>query len=173
MRLLTNLTDEYSDAVLAIYNDAIANTTSIYEYHARDKTYMEHWFAEKRAHDWPVLGMVDDAGELLGFAVYGRFRPHAAYKYSVEHSVYVRSDCRGRGIGGALLTQLIKEAEQRGVHVMVAGVDAANEASKALHRACGFAEVGIVRQAGFKFGRWLDLAFFQRILPTPADPVDG
>ena len=121
----------------------------------------------------PVVGCVDDEGRLLGFASYGSFRAWPAYKYSVEHSVYVHKDHRGRGIARLLMEQLLEEAAARDVHVMVGGIDATNAASIALHEKLGFTYAGTIRQAGFKFGRWLDLAFYQKTLPTPLQPVDG
>ena len=133
---------------------------------------MVPWFAAKRAGRYPVIGVVSGE-QLTGFASYGSFRAWPAYKYSVEHSVYVHSDHRGKGIGKALMTRLIDVAAEQQYHVMVGGIDVENEASIALHQRLGFTHAGTIRQAGFKFGRWLDLAFYQRILPTPSDPVDG
>ena len=117
--------------------------------------------------------VVGAAGTLLGFGSYGAFRAWPAYKYTVEHSVYVHRDHRGRGVGSRLLQEILARAVQQGVHVLVGGIDASNEGSITLHVKSGFEHAGTIRQAGFKFGRWLDLAFYQRILETPADPVDG
>jgi L-amino acid N-acyltransferase YncA len=87
--------------------------------------------------------------------------------------VYVRADCRGRGLGKRLLTELIGAAKGQGYHMIIGGIDASNAASVHLHRALGFQQCGSIRQAGFKFGRWLDLEFYQLLLPTPPNPVDG
>jgi phosphinothricin acetyltransferase len=133
---------------------------------------MARWFAAKRAGGFPVLGAVDD-GRLLGFATYGTFRAWPAYKYSVEHSVYVHRDERGKGVGSALMHGLFAAAERQELHTLIAGIDADNRASIAFHEKLGFEHVGTVKQAGFKFGRWLDLAFYQRLLATPRHPVDG
>jgi len=122
---------------------------------------------------YPVFGIEDSAGVLMGFASYGQFRERPAYKYTVEHSVHVDSRFRGQGVGRKLLEAVIKEAEIQDYHVMVGGIDASNAVSIKLHESLGFTSCGIVRQAGFKFGRWLDLAFYQLILRTPAGPVDG
>jgi len=91
----------------------------------------------------------------------------------VEHSVYVEAGHRGAGLGRTLMEAIIAEAAARDVHVMVGAIDAANGGSIGLHERLGFEHAGTVRQAGFKFGRWLDVAFYQRILSTPLNPVDG
>lgn len=173
MQLVACTYDAHATAILDIFNEAIVNSTALYDYHPRPPESMIAWFKSKAAGRFPVIGAVDEAGTLLGFASYGSFRAWPAYKYTVEHSVYVHHAQRGRGIGGALLHALVAAAREREVHVMVGGIDAANATSIALHERLGFTPAGIVRQAGFKFGRWLDLAFYQLILDTPAHPVDG
>lgn len=164
---------QHAAAVLAILNEAIANSTAIYDYKPRSRAQMKDWFAAKASAAYPVLGAVDGAGGLLGFATYGAFRNWPAYKYTVEHSVYVEHTQRGQGIGRILLARLIEHARRDARHVMVGGIDATNEASLALHRAFGFKHAGTIHQAGFKFGRWLDLTFYQLILDSPANPTDG
>lgn len=134
---------------------------------------MAGWFAAKTAGRFPVLGAVADDGRLLGFASYGSFRAWPAYKYSVEHSVYVHRDHRGTGIGAELMRRLIAVAAEQGYHTLVGGIDVDNAGSIALHQRLGFVHAGTIRHAGFEFGRWLDLAFYQRLLDTPVDPVDG
>jgi L-amino acid N-acyltransferase len=117
---------------------------------------------------------VEDAGgRLLAFGSYGAFRAWPAYKYTVEHSVYVHRDHRGKGLGLKVMQGLITAARQNNLHAMVGGIDATNVGSIALHQRLGFQHVGTLPQVGFKFGRWLDLAFYQLLLDTPADPVDG
>ena len=108
----------------------------------------------------------------VGVASYGSFRAWPAYKYSVEHSVYVHKDHRGKGIGIALMQRLIAAAIEQQYHVMVGGIDVSNAGSIALHEKLGFVHAGTIKQAGFKFGRWLDLAFYQLILPTPDVPTE-
>lgn len=173
MKLLTCTFEGHAAAILDILNEAIENSTALYDYKARSMDSMVGWFAAKAAGRFPVLGLESAEGELLGFASYGTFRGWPAYKYTVEHSVYVHRDHRGRGVGSRLLQEILARAEQQGVHVLVGGIDASNEGSIALHVKSGFEHAGTIRQAGFKFGRWLDLAFYQRILETPANPVDG
>jgi phosphinothricin acetyltransferase len=163
----------HSEAILAILNDAIANSTALYDYQPRTSASMVGWFEAKAQKQYPVIGFENDAGDLLGFASYGPFRAWPAYKYTVEHSVYVDARFRGQGVGRRLLQAIVAAAETQQYHVMVGGIDAANAVSIKLHESLGFSSSGIVRQAGFKFGRWLDLAFYQLILKTPATPVDG
>jgi phosphinothricin acetyltransferase len=108
----------------------------------------------------------------MGFASYGQFRERPAYKYTVEHSVYVETRFRRQGVGRRLLDDIIEAAIAHELHVLIGGIDAANTASLALHEQRGFTSCGTIRHAGFKFGRWLDLAFYELILPTPATPTD-
>jgi L-amino acid N-acyltransferase len=173
MRLIDCDEARHGLAILAILNEAIENSTAIYDYVPRPASSIPGWFTAKRAGGFPVLGMEADDGTLLGFASYGSFRGWAAYKYTVEHSVYVHHAHRGRGIGSQLLSGLIERARTQELHTLVGGLDAANSASIALHEKLGFRHVGTIAQAGFKFGRWLDLAFYQRLLETPRRPVDG
>jgi phosphinothricin acetyltransferase len=174
MRLIPCTEEAHAGAVLAILNEAILNSTALYDYKPRAADSMATWFATKRANGSPVIGAVDEAsGKLMGFASYGSFRAFPAYKYTVEHSVYVDKDHRGAGLGRVLMEAIIDEAVARDMHVMVGAIDAANAGSIALHERLGFEHSGTVRQAGFKFGRWLDVAFYQRILATPLAPLDG
>ena len=163
----------YSEQILSILNDAILNSTAIYDYEPRSLESMTAWFAAKRKGNYPVIGAVSESGELLGFASYGVFRGWPAYKYSVEHSLYVAASHRGKGIGKRLLQRIIEEAGARNYHSLVGGIDSQNAASIALHRALGFQHVGTLRQVGFKFAAWLDLDLYQLILKTPLDPIDG
>jgi phosphinothricin acetyltransferase len=131
------------------------------------------WFDAKKRGNFPVIGLVDDQHHLLGFASYGTFRSWPAYKYSVEHSVYVAAKCRGQGFGKILLRQIIEAAREQEYHVLIGAIDSQNAVSVQLHKAFGFEHAGRIKQAGFKFGRWLDLDFYQLILATPAQPFDG
>jgi phosphinothricin acetyltransferase len=163
----------HAAAILSIFNEAIANSVALYDYELRTLDSMAMWFAGKGLKNYPVIGAENDAGELMGFASYGQFRERPAYKYTVEHSVYVDARFRGQGVGRTLLTAVIAAAQRQDYHVMVGGIDASNDASIRLHESLGFTHCGTVRQSGFKFGRWLDLALYQKILATPASPVDG
>jgi phosphinothricin acetyltransferase len=163
--------EAHAGAILEILNEAIANSTALYDYKPRPKESMVGWFKAKQTGRFPVIGAIADE-ELLGFASYGTFRAWPAYKYTVEHSVYVHRDHRGKGIGAVLMKKLIDAAREQQYHVMIGGIDAANRASVRLHEKLGFFHAGTIRQAGYKFGRWLDLAFYQLLLETPARPVD-
>ena len=173
MNFVSCTPERHAAAIVDILNDAIVHTTAVYDYRPRSLETMEPWFRAKASGGYPVLGAVSGSGELLGFATYGPFRARPAYKYSVEHSVYVHRDHRGQGIGTGLMRRLIATAREQQYHVMVGGIDVANSGSIALHERLGFVHAGTIRQAGFKFGRWLDLAFYQLTLPTPDEPVDG
>jgi L-amino acid N-acyltransferase len=150
-------------AILAIVNDAILNSTAWYEYEPWDAARLTSWFEAKRAGGWPLL-VAEADGETLGFASFGPFRDRPAYARTVEHSVYVAAAARGRGIGRLLLDALVAEAGGRGLHTMIGGIDASNAGSLAFHRAAGFVEAGRMREVGWKFDRWLDLIFMQKLL---------
>jgi len=165
--------DRHASQILEIFNEAILNSTALFDYKPRAPESMVGWFKAKESGNFPVIGIESAGGELLGFGSYGSFRAWPAYKYSVEHSVYVHKDHRGKGLGRILTQRLIAAAQDQGYHLMVGGIEATNSSSIALHEALGFTHAGTIRHAGFKFGRWLDLSFYQLILPTPVNPVEG
>ena len=173
MQFIACTHQSHASAILDIFNEAIANSTALYDYKPRAPESMTGWFKAKEAGGFPVIGAVAPDGQLLGFASYGTFRAWPAYKYSVEHSVYVRKDQRGKGIGLALMEQLIAAAQAQQYHVMIGGIDITNTGSIALHERLGFSHAGTIKHAAFKFGRWLDLGFYQLLLETPAHPIDG
>lgn len=148
----------------AIYNHAVLHTTASYDYEPRSSEAQVHWFAAKRAAGFPVLVADDGQGRPIGFASYGTFRAWAGYRFTVEHSVYVDEAFRRRGIASALLTRLVGHAGAQGLHLMVGAIDATNQGSIELHRRVGFEDAGVLREAGYKFERWLDLAFMTRRL---------
>jgi phosphinothricin acetyltransferase len=173
MKVIQCEADRHAKAILGIFNEAIVNSTALYDYKPRTMEMMTAWFDTKSKGKYPVIGIENDAGELIGFGSYGTFRAWPAYKYSVEHSVYVDVRFRGQGVGKLILQEVIAAAQRQGYHVLVGAIDADNSASISLHKRLGFVHCGTIRQAGFKFGRWLDLALFQLILATPLDPTDG
>lgn len=150
-------------ALLSIYNEIILHTTAVYDYEPHTLDMRKQWFETKRQQGMPVF-IAEENGEILGFSSIGPFRAWAAYKYSVENSVYVAAGARGKGVGKLLLPPLIDAAKEMGLHTIIAGIDATNEASLRLHKSFGFEEVAHFKQVGWKFGRWLDLKFLQLII---------
>jgi len=161
------------ESVLSIFNQVILSSTALYEYDPRTLTQIEHWFEAKAAGNFPVLGMVNDSAELLAFGTFGSFRAYPAFKYTLEHSVYVAEEARGRGLGRAMIQALIERATAADYHALIGAIDSANLSSCKLHQSLGFERVGTLPQVGYKFGRWLDLALYQLTLKTPLSPVDG
>ena len=149
--------------ILAIYNEVIRNSTAVYQEVELSAERGETWFAAKLAGGFPFL-VARDASGVTGFGSFGEFRAWPCYRHSVEHSVHVRSDRRGQGIGRALVVQLIGRARTAHKHVMLAGIDADNTVSIGLHESLGFRQVGHLHEVGFKFGRWLDLVFLELAL---------
>lgn len=150
------------EAIMNIYNEAIINTTAVYDYLPCTGVQMVHWFQEKEMNNRPVL-VAEIDGRTIGFATYGTFRVKKAYQFSVEHSVYVHTDFRGRGYGRELLIKLMELAKDDGVHAMFGCIDADNKKSLELHYSLGFEQVGHLKESGFKFDRWLDLAIVEFI----------
>lgn len=142
--------------IMEIYNDAVANTTAIWNETLVDIDNRRAWFDARKQKGFPVLVAQLD-GEVAGYASYGDWRAFDGYRFTVEHSVYVHKAFRGHGIGRKLMEELIARAASNGVHVMIAAIESENEASIALHNALGFRIAGKFSEVGTKFGRWLDL----------------
>lgn len=159
------------EQLLNIYNDIILNTTAVYQYQLHTLQMRKEWFETKQQQGFPVF-VAEDNDRIVGFSTLGTFRNWQAYKYSVENSIYVASDDRGKGVGKLLMSPLITAAIQMDMHTIIAGIDATNEASLRLHKRFGFEEVAYFKQVGYKFGRWLDLKFLQLILETPEVPSE-
>ncbi|CUU46238.1 MULTISPECIES: GNAT family N-acetyltransferase [Clostridium] len=157
--------------ILEIYNDAILNTTAIYDYTAHNLEERKQWFDEKKKDGCPLLVFEKD-DKVVGFATYGSFRTYPAFKYTIEHSVYVHKDCRNLGIGKILLKELIDAANRDEYATMVACIDSLNEGSIKIHEKFGFKYSGTVTKAGYKFGKWLDLVFYQLDLTGPKHPIE-
>jgi len=158
-------------ALLDIYNHIILHTTAVYSYQPHTMEARREWYASKQKDGYPVF-VAEEDGRVVGFSSFGPFRAWPAYKYTIENSVYVAEDQRGKGIGKLLIQPLIDEAVRQGYHAIIASIDASNESSLRLHRAFGFEEVAHFCQVGYKFGRWLDLKFLELLLATPADPIE-
>ena len=162
--------EEDLPAILYIYNDAILHTTSVYNYLPHTLKMRQEWFDQKQKEGFPVL-VAEQNGITIGFSTYGAFRAWAAYKYSVEVSVYIHPGHRGKGIAKLLYPPLIEKAKEQQLHALMAGIDASNTASIRLHEQFGFKTVGLFREVGYKFDQWLDLQFMQLLLDTPEHPV--
>lgn len=150
-------------AILAIQNHEIATGVALWNETPQTLEGVLAWRSERLEAGFPVLAAEQD-GALVGYGSYGVFRPHEAYRRTVEHSVYVASQAQGRGIGRALLDALEARARAAGVHVMIGGVEAGNAPSIALHRAAGFVETARMPEVGVKFGRRLTLVLLQKTL---------
>lgn len=159
--------------ITAIYNDAVEHTTAIWNETKVDTANRLAWLADRWRVGYPVLVAVDEGGGVLGYASFGDWRAWDGYRHTVEHSVYVRADQRGNGIGKALMLALIERARAIGKHVMVAGIEAKNVGSIRLHERLGFEPVGHLKQVGTKFGAWLDLVFLQLTLDARTVPDDA
>lgn len=149
--------------ILDIVNHAILHTTSNYLYETLAYETQLQWFYDKEAKGFPII-VADLDGVAVGFGTYGTFREKTGYQFTVEHSVYVDPEFIGKGIGSLLLKALIALAKSENYHVMVGGIDADNQDSIAFHKKFGFTENGVLKEVGFKFGKWLDLQFMQLIL---------
>lgn len=149
-------------AILAIYNDAVLNTTAIWNETPVDLENRRAWFEERTGRGFPIL--VADQGGAIGYGSFGDFRPFEGYRVTVEHSVYVAKDKRGQGAGAALLEALIAEAKKLQKKNMIGAIDAANAPSIALHAKFGFKEAGRMPGVGVKFGKPVDLLFMQKVL---------
>jgi L-amino acid N-acyltransferase len=163
MPLLSDATEDDLPGILAIFNDVITNTTAVYREQPVTLEERRVWMQSRLAQGYPVL-VARDSRSVLGFASFGEFRAWPCYRNTVEHTVHVRADMRGQGIGRSLLEALLPRAQGLGKHVVVAGIDGDNAVSLRLHEGLGFVEVGRFREVGRKFNRWLDLVFMQRLL---------
>ena len=149
--------------ILAIYNDVIATSTAVYREDPATLDDRRQWLEARQAQGYPIIVAVDDSG-IVGFASYGDFRSWPGYRFTVEHTVHIRADQRGQGVGTRLMQALVERAMAQRKHVMVGGVDADNEPSLRFHERLGFVRAARLQGVGFKFGRWLDLVFVQRTL---------
>jgi phosphinothricin acetyltransferase len=148
-------------SILAIYNDVVLTTTAIYDQRPSTLEERRDWFEGRRGQGMPVL-VADSGGEVVGFSSFGEWRSRWGYRHTVEHSVHVRADRRGLGIGRILIEALFPLAAALGKHVMIAHIDSEAIASRRLHEKLGFESVGVFRQVGRMGDRWLDLLAMQR-----------
>jgi len=153
--------------ILAIHNDAVAETTAIWDTNPVDLDDRLRWWRDRVAAGYPVLVAIID-GQVAGYASYAQWRPKSGYRYCVENSVYVSARFQRRGAATALLTALLGRAEESGrVHTVIAAIETSNKTSILLHEKFGFRIVGQLPEVGHKFGGWMDLTLMQRTLPGP------
>jgi phosphinothricin acetyltransferase len=150
-------------AIRDIYNLEVTTSTVTFDIMPRSAQEQQDWL-DARSGALACLVAEADDGEIVGFASLSHYRDRPAYATTVEDSVYVRRDQQGRGIGRALLSAIVDTATAHGFHTVVARIVDDHESSIALHKACGFELVGVEREIGRKFGRWLDVALYQRML---------
>lgn len=149
--------------ILEIHNDVLLNTNAIWEEQPADLDERRAWMSERFEKGFPIL-VAENNGSISAFASYGTWRARCGYFKTVEHSVHVHCDFRGQGLGSELILKLIGIAKEQGRHVMLSGISADNEGSLRLHKRLGFHEGERIREVGYKFGRWLDLIFVQKII---------
>ena len=152
-----------AESVRRIYNAEVVGSTATFDLRPRTPEEQAAWMDDHRG-TYPVVVAVDDEDRVLGFGSLSTYRDRPSYATTVEDSVYVDTAHRGNGVGRALLEELVRLATLHGFHSMIARIGGDNTASIALHRACGFEEVGVEREIGRKFNRWLDVAVLQRML---------
>jgi L-amino acid N-acyltransferase len=156
---------EHLPGILAIYNDVIATSAAVFSDEQVTLEDRARWLDARRAQGYPVLVALDGDREAVGFGSFGDFRAWPGYRTTVEHSVHVRTDRRGRGTGTLLIAALIERAAALGKHAMIAGIDAGNAGSLRLHERLGFTVVGRLPEVARNFDRWLDLVLLERRLP--------
>ncbi len=149
--------------ILEINNHEILHSTVNYDFDPKTLDWQMDWFDQKMKAGFPVL-VAEKEGLVLGFATFGPFRPKPGYRYTVEHSVYLATGSRGKGIGKLLMIELIQIAKNSGYHTMIGGLDGSNEHSYRFHQKLGFREVARFKETARKFDNWLDLIFMQLML---------
>nr|WP_315175846.1 GNAT family N-acetyltransferase [uncultured Flavobacterium sp.] len=154
---------EDTQAILDIINYNILHSTALYDYNIRTYEQQKAILEDKIAKNFPVI-VAEADGQVVGFGMYSEFRFREAYKFTVEHSVYVDNAYHGKGIGNVLLAELITLAKAQNLHTMIAVIDAENQGSVSFHEKFGFKTVGIIKESGYKFDRWLHSVFMQLIL---------
>ncbi len=152
-----------AEAIRTIYNAEVTGSTATFDLVPRTVEAQSQWMDEHQG-TYPAVVAVDDEGAVAGFGSLSLYRERPSYATTVEDSVYVEADHRGTGVGKLLLVELVALAERHGFHSMIARVGGENEPSIRLHEACGFTAVGVEREIGRKFNRWLDVAVLQRML---------
>jgi L-amino acid N-acyltransferase len=154
---------EDANAILEIINYNIINSTALYDYHPRSLENQIAIFDDKLKKNFPIIVAIENE-QVFGFGYYSEFRFREAYQFTIEHSVYVDENFHGKGIGKLLMERLINLAEKQGFHTMIGVIDSENTNSIAFHEQFGFEKVGLIKDSGFKFDRWLHSVFMQKML---------
>ena len=150
--------------ILEIYNDAVLKTTASYDYEPRTLEHRTTWFEDRTREQYPIFVAENEAKQVVGWSALNPFHTRMGYRFTAENSVYVAASERGKGIGKLLLEPLITGAKKRGLHAIIAVIDAENEPSIRLHAHFGFEKVGLFKEVGFKFDRWLNVVYMERIV---------
>jgi phosphinothricin acetyltransferase len=161
---LRDATIDDLSGIMDIYNDAVLNTTAIWNEVLVDLENRKEWFKARKDRGFPVIVAIKD-GAVAGYASYGDWRAFDGYRHTREHSIYVHKDARGSGIGKLLMLALIDHARTNDVHVLIGAIESENTASIRLHETLGFRVAGRYSEVGRKFGRWLDLTSMELKLP--------
>lgn len=151
-------------AILKIYNDAVLNTTASADYEVRPLESRYEWFDEHEREGYPVFVATNEAGAVVGWSSLSRYKERYGYRFSTENSIYIHPDWRGRGLGKLLMPPLIESAKTMGLHAILAGISADNEASLKLHAQFGFEKVAHFKETIYKFGQWLDVVYMEKLL---------
>jgi len=158
------LSKKHLPEIQAIFNDAIENTSFIYETKPRTKASMKKWFTYHKKNNFPIIGIIDTNNELVAFGTYGFFREKDAYHKTIENSVYVKKTERGKGYGFQILEKLIELAQKQGFHAMISVIDSNNAKSLSLHKKFGFHQCGTLSEIGYKNNDWLTILLLEKIL---------
>ena len=156
-------TERDCPAILAIINEAILTSTALYDYLPRTLEQQIAIFEDKILKGFPII-VAEENNQVIGFGYYSEFRFREAYKFTVEHSVYADKNYIGKGVGKLLLTELIELAKGQKLHTMIGVIDSENINSITFHEKFGFEKAGYIKESGYKFDKWLDSVFMQKIL---------
>jgi len=153
-------------SIADIYNHAVLHTTASYDYEPRSWEQRVAWFEAHAQQRLPIFVAVDDSGAVLGWSSLSRYHDRIGYRFTVENSVYVAAEHRGRGVGKLLMPPLLESAQALGLRAIIAAIDAENTVSLRLHARFGFERVGHFKQVGYKFNRWLDVVYMERLIES-------
>lgn len=162
--ILRTVTPADYSQILPIYNDVVATSTAIYSEEPASVDYIESYAQGRLESGFPFIVSVESDGRIAGYGTFGLFRARPGYRFTVEHSVHIRSDLRGAGVGSQLMKALIAQAKADKYHIMIGAVDGENEGSLRFHDRLGFTRSARLEQVGRKFDRWLDVVFVTLVL---------